>query len=86
MIETFLSGAIVLAALVVSRLFWQFRRKTGERLFGFFAVAFLLLGVERFCVEFISNNPHSLLYFIRLFAFLVILYAIMDKNRVEKNM
>lgn len=83
MLEPFLSGAIALAAVVIAMLFWECRTKTRERLFGFFAVAFFLLGVERVCTEFISANPNSTLYLIRLFAFLLILYAILDKNRSE---
>jgi hypothetical protein len=85
MLEPFLSGAIVLAAMMVAMLFWECRTKTQERLFGFFAIAFLLLGIERICTEFISANPGSILYLIRLFAFLLILYAILDKNRTEKK-
>ena len=83
MLEPFLSGAIALASLVVAMLFWQCRTRTRERLFGFFAAAFLLMGIERVCTEFVSANPNSLLYLIRLFAFLLILYAILDKNRSE---
>jgi hypothetical protein len=83
MLEPFLSGAIALASMVTAMLFWECRTRTRERLFGFFAVAFLLMGIERICTEFISDNPDSVFYLIRLFAFLLILYAILDKNRTE---
>ena len=85
MLEPFLSGAIMLASIVISMFFWRFRKTSGDRLFGFFAIAFLLLGLERVGAEFNSANPRSLLYLIRLMAFVLILYAILDKNRAEKK-
>jgi hypothetical protein len=85
MLQTFLAGAIMLAAVVIAMLFWECLTRTHDRLFGFFAVAFLLLGLERVGVEFFSENPHSLIYLVRLVAFVLILYAILDKNRGEKR-
>ncbi|HEY3853228.1 MAG TPA: DUF5985 family protein [Verrucomicrobiae bacterium] len=81
MIEHFLSGAIVIAAAVIAAFFWRFRRETRDPLFGCFAVAFLLLGVERVCIEFLTLGPRSLVFMIRLAAFLLILFAITNKNR-----
>jgi hypothetical protein len=85
MLEPFLAGAIMLASVVIAMFFWRFKKTTGDRLFGFFAIAFLLLGLERVGAEFVSPNPRSLLYLLRLLAFVLILYAILDKNRTEKK-
>jgi hypothetical protein len=85
MLNTFLAGAIMLASAVIAMLFWECRKRTRDRLFGYFAVAFILLGLERVGAEFFSDNPHSLLYIIRLIAFVLILFAILDKNRSERK-
>ncbi|HYG34460.1 MAG TPA: DUF5985 family protein, partial [Clostridia bacterium] len=45
--RAFLSGAIMLNAWAISLFFLRFWRNTGDRLFAFFASAFVLLGVER---------------------------------------
>ncbi|HWD17847.1 MAG TPA: DUF5985 family protein [Verrucomicrobiae bacterium] len=82
----FLSGAVMIASLVVAMFFWRFRSQTRDRFFGFFAVAFLLMAVERIAIEFVpEENPQSLVYVIRLAAFLLIVYAILDKNRHERK-
>lgn len=83
MLDSFLAGAIALASMITAVLFWECRARTRERLFGFFAVAFILMGIEHVCNEFISADPASIFYLLRLFAFLLILYAILDKNRSE---
>lgn len=85
MLEQFFAGAIMLASIVIAMQFWQCRNRTRDRLFGFFAVAFLLLGLERVSIEFLPDNPRSMLYVFRLLAFVLIVYAILDKNRTAKN-
>ena len=85
MIESFMAGALTIASLVVAMLFWRFKKTSGDRLFAFFSFAFLLLGVEHACIQFLSNNPRSLVYLIRLTAFLLIVYGIVDKNRKEER-
>jgi len=82
----FLAGAVTLASLVLALFFWRFQSQTRDRFFGFFAAAFLLMAVERLVIEFLpEDNPRSLVYLIRLASFLLILYAILDKNRKERN-
>ena len=63
------------------RFFIRFWRKTRDRLFVFFAAAFLPLGVERLAILITSAELHSYCYLIRLAAFLLIIFAILDKNR-----
>lgn len=81
MLISFLSGAILLASWAIALFFFRFQRTTGSRLFGFFAAAFILLGLERVCTEFMSSTFQSYVYLIRLCAFLLILFSILDKNR-----
>lgn len=85
MLNTFLAGAITLASLAIALFFFQFQKSTGDRLFGFFGAAFVLLGIERVCSQFVSGELQSDVYLIRLTAFLLILFAILDKNRKEKR-
>lgn len=80
-LDSFLAGATIVAAWVIATFFWRFHHRTKQRLFACFALAFLLLGLERLCLSFISSNPHSAIYLIRLVAFLLILYGIADRNR-----
>lgn len=76
-----LAGAIVLAGCTIALFFWRFWRKTGDRLFIFFALAFFLLGIEHVCLRLFAGQGRFLVYLIRLCAFLLIVYAIVDKNR-----
>lgn len=79
-----LGGASMVSALAISLFFARFWRKTGDRLFGFFSVAFLLLGIERVRLAWSPVENATPFYFIRLVAFLLILFAILDKNRKTK--
>jgi hypothetical protein len=83
MISAFLSGAVMLACAAIGLFFLRSWRRTSDRLFGFFALAFLLLAAERWVL--VSLSPayefgYSV-FLIRLAAFVVILIAIVDKNR-----
>lgn len=80
-IHSFLFGAITLASLAIALFFLQYRKATGDRLFGFFAAAFLLLAVEHVFIEFTGGVYAPYGYLVRLCAFLLLLFAIWDKNR-----
>ena len=78
-----ISGAIVMGYAVVGLFFLRFWRETHDRLFLIFAGAFWLLAVQRLALV-VSRNlveDDTGLYLVRLFAFLLILGAIVDKNR-----
>lgn len=82
------SGAMVMAYFVAGLFFLRFWRDTRDRLFGSFAAAFLLLALQRALLTALVDDPRSgasiLLYVIRLLAFLLILWAIIDKNRARE--
>jgi hypothetical protein len=83
MVKVFLSGAISMACLTIALFFLRFWRQTGDRLFVIFAAAFGLLMVERLMLATVSTS-HELapyIYVMRLFAFLLIMGAVVDKNR-----
>jgi hypothetical protein len=81
--EELLMGAIAMASFVVALFLLRFWRDTGDRLFGIFSAAFVLLGATRVGLA-LSNVPvedQTHWYWVRLAAFLLILVAIIDKNR-----
>jgi hypothetical protein len=82
MIE-FLSGASVLAAAAIALFFLRFWRETGDRFFGFFALAFAVFAVNRLALVLLDPDDESRtwVYVARLAAFVLILVAIVDKNR-----
>jgi len=81
MIKAILAGANMLNAWAIALFFLRFWKKTGDRLFAWFAAAFILLGIERIAMLSLSGETRFHIYLIRLAAFLVIMFAILDKNR-----
>ena len=86
-INTFFGGAIFAACFVISYLFWRSWQETGDRLFKLFSAAFAALGLERAILAFLatSNESIHLVYIVRLFAFGLIIWAIVDKNRSRQQ-
>lgn len=85
-LEIFATGVLSAGYLIAALFFARFWRDTHDRLFGFFAAAFLLLAAQRSALVFIGpaqSELYGLLYGLRLVAFLIILYAVIDKNRAQ---
>lgn len=78
-----LSGGLAMLYAVVALFFLKFRARTGDRLFALFASAFLLLAIQRLALTFARDWSEGTvwLYGLRLVAFLLIIAAIVDKNR-----
>lgn len=79
----FLSGMLMMGCWVLAAFFWRYWTRTGDRFFVLFSIAWLLLGGERFGLAVINlpEEPRAGMYFLRLAAFLLIIIAIVDKNR-----
>ena len=79
----FLAGAVTFGFLACALFFLRFWRRTRDFLFQAFAIAFLLLGVVQAILALggIPVEERSWVYAIRLAAFLLILFAIIRKNR-----
>lgn len=79
----FISGALTAMCTVVALFFLRFYAKTRDRLFVCFSIAFFMLGVERVFISAneISNEKVGSVIVIRLVCFILILLAIIDKNR-----
>ncbi|MGH7854083.1 MAG: DUF5985 family protein [Candidatus Binatia bacterium] len=77
-----LLGAIGMASLVAGLFFLRFWRDTGDRLFLYFAISFLVEGANRAALG-MSGDPNEgrpFFYFVRFLSFLLILIAIVQKN------
>ena len=74
-------GAIVVSAWAIAVFFLRFRQKTRDPLFGWFAAAFLLFGIERITILLCASEIRPYVYLLRLAGFLLILFAIYQKNR-----
>jgi hypothetical protein len=84
-LKAMLVGATMVSAWAIFVFFVRFWRKTRDRLFAFFASGFLLLGIERVSIVILSGDLQFFAYFLRLCAFLLILFGILDKNRKGGN-
>jgi hypothetical protein len=81
--QDFILGATAMACWVAALFFLRFWRASRDRLFAMFSVAFLLLGLTRFGLS-VAHDPtegETYLYWVRLAAYVIILVAIVDKNR-----
>lgn len=81
--SAFLWGMLTTANAVAALFFFRFHRETRDRLFAAFAAAFLILAVQRvlLAIHVVPDPYEVVLYGMRLLAFLIILWAILDKNR-----
>ena len=85
--EDFVLGATAMGCWIAMLFFLHFWQETGDRLFGMFSAAFLLLGLTRLGLA-IAHDPaegETYLYWMRFAAYLLILIAIVDKNRQKSG-
>lgn len=82
-IHPFLFGVLSALALTVSLFFVRYWKSAGDRFFLFFAVAFVALAANwALMVGRDARDEYApYFYLLRLLAFLLILAAIVDKNR-----
>src|SRR5688572_7309961 len=88
MVTQFLLGLVVMASVVAGLFFLRFWRKTRDRLFLIFALAFWILALNWALLALINpmgEEKRSLFYVLRLVAFILIIYAIIDKNRTSRT-
>jgi hypothetical protein len=79
----FLLGFTTMGCLVIALFFFRFWRSSGDRFFALFCLAFLTFSVNRFVLLFLdeADEARTAVYFVLLLAFLLIIAAIVDKNR-----
>lgn len=78
----FFAGVVSMGFLIIAVFFFRFWRESRDRLFAFFAGAFLLMALDHPVIAFLENgNEFKVLpYAIRLLAYAIILAGIVDKN------
>jgi hypothetical protein len=83
MYQGFLLGLIVCSSLVAGTFFLRFWRQTRDFLFLAFGAAFIVEAVNRACLLLLDqpSQGHTAIYLVRLFCYLLILAAIIIKNR-----
>jgi hypothetical protein len=78
-----LLGAIITASITVALFFLRFWYSTRDRFFLFFALSFFIDAIDRLLLgtDTLSAEDEPQYYLVRLVAYGLILYAILDKNR-----
>jgi len=82
-----ISGAMVMAYSVAAMYFLRFWRRSRDPLFGHFSLAFWILAAQRLALS-ISGEDYehrTFFYIARLLAFVVIIWAIVQKNRAPRQ-
>ena len=82
-VAALIAGALAAGYAVAGLFFAKFWSRTRDRLFAMFAVAFWLLAIQRLAIVLSERwlEDTTPFYVLRLAAFLLILFAIIDKNR-----
>ncbi len=83
MLKPFISGAIAMTCFTIALFLFRFWRRTNDRLFLMFSAAFMIMMSERIVLVTIGSSHEfaPFVYIVRLIAFLLIIVAIVDKNR-----
>jgi hypothetical protein len=82
-VNTLLLGAVSMASLIAGLFFLRFWRDTRDRFFLLFAFSFFVEGINRATLGLsaMSQEQQPFFYMVRLFSFILILLAILGKNR-----
>lgn len=87
MLKAMINGALVMACLACALFFLRFWRASRDRIFAFFSLAFAVMSLNWMALTLlqVDDERRHYLYVIRLVSFLLILYAIWDKNRAGRG-
>lgn len=81
-----LLGAVAMASAVAGLFFLRFWRDTSDRLFLFFGIAFFLDAITRAVMATgVATDVEAICLVARLVTYLLIIYAIVHKNRPWKG-
>ena len=77
------SGALMACYVMIGLFFLRFWVSSRDRLFALFALAFGVLAAQRLALAAtrFSVEDQTVFYLLRLVAFIIIIIAIVDKNR-----
>lgn len=84
---SFLNGAIMMAGVGAALFFWKFYRATKDSFFAWFASAFLLFAIDRIALLAMGGfqEVSPAVYGIRVCGFLLIIIAVVRKNRRQED-
>jgi hypothetical protein len=85
-LNVFLLGAAAMACIVIGLFFVRYWRNTGDRFFVFFIAAFWTFAAHWLGLAIVQPHVEGRhwLYVLRLISFVLIIAAIVDKNRRGK--
>ena len=77
-----LSGALLLSYAIAGVHFLRFWKRTGDRLFAHFAIAFWLFALNQLAssIPVVVDETSGYEYLLQVLGFIVIIAAIIDKN------
>jgi peptidoglycan/LPS O-acetylase OafA/YrhL len=83
----FVAGAITMGFVIATVFFLRFWRRTRDRFFLAFAVAFALLALNQALAAWLGNADERVgyTYLLRVLGFVIILAGIVDKNLGTKR-
>ena len=86
-LKTLLHGAVVMGCWVAMLFFVRYWRQSRERLFALFALAFGVMSLNWLALALLRTDDERRyqLFLVRLVAFVIILYAVWDKNRAGRG-
>jgi hypothetical protein len=81
--NTFLWGALAMSSAVAGLFFLKFWKESRDRLFVFFVLAFWAMALNWALLALVQQPTETRhwVYMLRLFAFVLIIVGIIDKNR-----
>lgn len=81
--KSFLWGSLSTETTIAALFFVRYWRVSGDRLFGYFALAFAFMAINWIAVSIIDPKLEGThyVYLLRLVAFILIIIGILDKNR-----
>ena len=81
------TGAICMGSILIALFFLRFWRDSGDRFFLYFAASFFIEGLHRLysALHDAGGEDSPLHYLIRLLAYGLILWAILEKNLPQKD-
>ncbi|MGB9992050.1 DUF5985 family protein [Massilia sp. SM-13] len=82
-----ISGAIAALSLVAALFFLRFWRSSRDKFFLWFAISFGIEGLNRMAMAITrqANEDTPVHYVVRLVSYLLILYAIVEKNYFRRH-
>lgn len=82
-VKGMLLGGISVGSSIAGLFFLRYWHRTNDRLFLYFSLAFFLLAFNRMvmAISAVSSDEHPVIYLMRLAAYGMIIFAIVDKNR-----